>query len=613
MEINIIRHLLTFTAIMVTLCAGMYVFAQESASDAIHSIEVAKYAKVKVTALMEGPYSVIVSSITVMPDKNLLCVYSGTQDYAKSIGLDITGKSATLGRISTDHGETWGKSFVVLDCPAENSAGDPALVTVGKKVIAIASVDTEAYDPPKGKIQLWQVESSDNGLTWSKPSAIPVPRTRPAVSGRTGIVLKDGTVLMPYWWDFMIQTGAFGMAQIGDIPTVCGTMISRDQGKTWNLSTDIYGSWSTKPSVLLTADEPAIVALSNKDIMMVIRSTQPDGRTNETWSHDGGVTWELPKLSPITSYNTPSCLYQMKNGWVVRMWNDSTTPNRFPLVVSISKDNCKTWSTPKTVVEFPKDSAWPVQASYPSVVETTPGNLVATWCHTNPDHRWFLACGMFTADWILKEAETVPIVAFGDSITLGVRAEITEAQTFRHLLQERLAAAGHKVKMINAGLGSSNTEDAVARLESDVLRYHPKVVIVNFGMNDAAMVDGHNQTREAPRVPEAEFRANLERIVQDSQRIGSKIILCTPTPMTRAYPLSNEGAYITNDMNYQLTKYAQIVREVSRKYRTKLVDLFAFFTARSDRMKLVYDGCHPDADGQALMAEQIYPVLEDML
>ncbi len=109
-------------------------------------------------------------------------------------------------------------------------------------------------------------------------------------------------------------------------------MISKDGGTTWELSTDVYGEWSARPKILRTADEPAIVAISDKDIFMVLRSARDDGYAEETWSHDGGRTWELPKPGKLHEFNTPTGLWRMKNGWVVRLWNNSKSALRFPLV-----------------------------------------------------------------------------------------------------------------------------------------------------------------------------------------------------------------------------------------------------------------------------------------
>jgi len=367
--------------------------------------DVAKYASpgVRVTQLMEGGGAVIVSSLNVLPNNDLLAVTFARKDQAAKLGVQAAGKFVVVGRISKDNGQTWGTAFLVLDAPADGSrtAADPTIAVAGGKVIVIAPMCGPPQPPFEyGDIRLWQVTSTDNAATWGKPSEIQVPRARPGVSGRPGVVLGDGTILVPYWWDFMFQTGANGMAQIGDVPCVSGTMISKDGGSTWDLSTDVYGEWSAQPKVLRTADEPAIVALSDRDVFMVLRSARADGYAEETWSRDGGRTWELPRPGKLNEFNTPTGLWRMKNGWVVRLWNNSKNALRFPLTASISKDHCRTWSSSRILVAFPAGNKWPVQASYPGVVEAADGSLVAVWCHVTPEGRWIWASGRFSVDWV---------------------------------------------------------------------------------------------------------------------------------------------------------------------------------------------------------------------
>ena len=368
--------------------------------------DIAKYADpgVQVTHLMEGGGAVIVSSLNVLPNHDLLAIAFASQAQAAAVGVQAAGKSVVIGKISKDHGRTWGPAFLVLDAPADGSrtAADPTTVVAGDKVMAIVPMSGPPQPPFEwGDLKLWQVVSTDNAVTWGQPTEIRIPRARPCVSGRPGITLSDGTILVPYWWDFMFQTGANSMAVIGDIPCVSGTMISKDGGSTWQLSTDVYGEWSAKPKVLRPADEPAIVALSDKEIFMVLRAARADGHPEETWSHDGGRTWELPQPGKVNAFNTPSALWRLKNGGVVRLWNNSPNALRFPLVASISQDGCRTWSSPRTLVGYPTGSKWPVQASYPGVVEAADGALVAVWCHVTPEGKWLWASGRFSVDWVL--------------------------------------------------------------------------------------------------------------------------------------------------------------------------------------------------------------------
>jgi hypothetical protein len=214
-------------------------FAQASQED------VAKYAdpNVRVTQLMEWRGRVIVSSMNVLPNNELLAITLAEQDDLAGLGVKFTGKVAVISRISKDHGRTWGAAFLILDSPTDGSrtATDPTTVVAGGKVIVIVSMSGPPQPPFEwGDLELWQVTSADNAATWSKPAEIQVPRVRPAVSGRPGVALGHGTILVPYWWDFTFQTGANSMAQIGDIPCVSGTIISEDGGATWNLSTNVY-------------------------------------------------------------------------------------------------------------------------------------------------------------------------------------------------------------------------------------------------------------------------------------------------------------------------------------------------------------------------------------
>ena len=143
-----------------------------------------------------------------------------------------------------------------------------------------------------------------------------------------------------------------------------------------------------------------------------------------------------------------------------------------------------------------------------------------------------------------------------------------------------------------------------------MLSQKPDLVVVMFGANDAAMVDGGPVARTEPRVPLSEYRSNLTRIVKTIQAVGAAVVLCTPTPMSRAYAYSNLGAYATHeDMNYMLVEYAATAREVARETGATLVDTFSAFMGRPDGLRLIQDGCHPNAAGQALIAETLTPIV----
>ncbi|MER2563847.1 MAG: SGNH/GDSL hydrolase family protein [Myxococcaceae bacterium] len=76
------------------------------------------------------------------------------------------------------------------------------------------------------------------------------------------------------------------------------------------------------------------------------------------------------------------------------------------------------------------------------------------------------------------------VVFLGDSITvLHTWTRLVE-------LSVRLRHPEWSVTFINAGIGGNTVEDALERLDVDVLAHQPTVVFVNFGMNDASFPEG---------------------------------------------------------------------------------------------------------------------------
>ena len=355
-----------------------------------------EYATVPLTHLVDAGG---ICSLGVLPNGEIICVFFTSPEGAAQLGFQVAEPHAVFARVSSDSGKTWGPASLVMQSGPEGTMGDSTVVVARDKVFVIISVEVGPY-PQVQRIHFYKVTSEDNGHTWAKPARIPLPRSRPAVSGRGAIALSDGTILVPYWWDFMAQTKA-PMEMVGDIPCVSGVMITEDQGETWTLSTDVYGPWREQPQYVVTVDEPAIAAINDKDILMVLRTAMPDGRALECWSHDGGRSWGPVHSSVCRSFNSPSCLWRMRNGWIARMWCASGTADRYPLVVSISRNNGLIWSKPRVVVDFPAGSRFPIQASYPNIVEAPDGNLVAAWGQHNPDGAWLVVSARFTPEWVL--------------------------------------------------------------------------------------------------------------------------------------------------------------------------------------------------------------------
>jgi lysophospholipase L1-like esterase len=500
-----------------------------------------------------------------------------------------------------------------MGLPSPSYITDPTVLVDGKRITVIA---THVLDEPgqQGKIahSVFRVAvSEDAGRTWAEAGTIPVPHRYVCGCVHVPVWLGGDTVVMGYSWDVPAEEGKPASDE-GGMYLKAGVLISHDRGCTWAPGADVEVAQHP-----IGADEPAIVRLTNGDLFTILRTSHP--RPYETESHDGGRTWEPPRPSPFLGYNSPAALVRLRDGAIVRAWDNSPT-DRFPLVVSLSTDDCRTWSPPRTVTEptaLPDGTLSYRTACYPSLAEAADGTLLLAWWQVGADHRNSVWVARFNRAWIEEtrsQPKTLKVVAFGDSVTRGAREGVTEYQTFRHLLQERLTAQGLPIEVINAGVGGDNTVSALARLDSDVLAEKPAAAIVMFGINDAAMVDGGPTARTEPRVPLDAYRANLRTIVRRLQTAGIKVLLCTPTPMSRKYLYQSIGAYAEHeDINYLLTRYAAAAREVAGETGVPMVDLYALFTSRPDGLDLIEDGNHPYAKGHLVIADALERPLRKVL
>jgi lysophospholipase L1-like esterase len=97
---------------------------------------------------------------------------------------------------------------------------------------------------------------------------------------------------------------------------------------------------------------------------------------------------------------------------------------------------------------------------------------------------------------LLDRLRDGPLVCLGDSITASGWPEMLPA----------LLAGILSLQAINAGIRGNTSTQGLRRLERDVLRHAPGVVVVEFGLNDCNFV----LNAQRPRVGTEEFASNLQ-------------------------------------------------------------------------------------------------------
>lgn len=198
----------------------------------------------------------------------------------------------------------------------------------------------------------------------------------------------------------------------------------------------------------------------------------------------------------------------------------------------------------------------------------------------------FSGCAAVAPDRGEDVADGLPglIVAFGDSYTEGNGAAREDAYP------ARLAAAlGRPV--LNKGITGETAGESLRRLDRDVIRNTPDLVIVEFGVNEAYR-----------GIPVERALTDLEAIVTRTQRETNASIVLV-------------GVHF---WSYQ-ENFDAGLRELARRHGTGLVTdvLDGIVSSRKGQddgdPALRSDAFHPNARGYAIMAERIRPAAEAQL
>jgi dipeptidyl aminopeptidase/acylaminoacyl peptidase/lysophospholipase L1-like esterase len=215
-----------------------------------------------------------------------------------------------------------------------------------------------------------------------------------------------------------------------------------------------------------------------------------------------------------------------------------------------------------------------------------------------------------TLAWFAAHDVSAPlkIVTLGDSITKGVRSGVTAEQTFASLVQAALEKEGLAAEVTNVGIGGERTDQALVRLEKDVVARQPQIVTIMYGTNDSYVDIGKSE----PRLTAHEYRDNLVQLVERLRRAGIQPLLMTEPRWGAAAKVNGAGEH----PNVRLEKYVAECREVARELNVALVDHFAHWSDKERTGQNLgdwtTDQCHPNPQGHEVMARLIVPVIAEI-
>jgi lysophospholipase L1-like esterase len=212
---------------------------------------------------------------------------------------------------------------------------------------------------------------------------------------------------------------------------------------------------------------------------------------------------------------------------------------------------------------------------------------------------YLMAC-CFAVSILAMKVKPKKIIFFGDSITqMGVAPG-----GYVDLIQKALNPSGYEI--IGAGVGGNKIYDLYLRLENDVLNKKPDLVVVYIGVNDV----WHKQTSHTGTDLD-KFVKFYQALIDKIQAADAKVILCTPAVI-------GEKKNGENEMDAELDKFSEAVRQLALKNKLPLVDLRARFAAYElannpeDLAKgiLTTDGVHLNAKGNQTLADTLLPLVK---
>lgn len=226
------------------------------------------------------------------------------------------------------------------------------------------------YQVPKGdlllfykvgpKVSEWKgfmTTSSDGGVTWSKPKALPEGFLGPVKN--KPVLLSSGELLC-------------ASSTEGDGWKV-HFEITADNGKTWKKIGPVNDGKT------INAIQPSV--LFHKDGTLQILCRSRNRSIVESWSADNGKTWSPLAPTSLPNNNSGTDAVTLADGRQLLVYNHVKTPEgekkgaRTPLNVAVSNDG-KKWYAALVLEDSPIS-----QYSYPSVIQSADGfvHIVYTW------------------------------------------------------------------------------------------------------------------------------------------------------------------------------------------------------------------------------------------
>jgi lysophospholipase L1-like esterase len=524
---------------------------------------------------------------------------------------------------STDEGRTWSSTPLFAEPTKFAVSNERALLRTREGTIISAWMNGAERKQPKGwhwgdKDVSWKefvlptytCRSTDDGKTWETPIKLSDPWCgciHSMIQMKSGRIVLVGQEIIPQWRHATVM------------------WVSDDLGKSWQRGDVLdYGVGAHDHAGSI---EGSVIERKDGSLYLLLRTES--GFLWEATSRDG-LKWEGLKQTTIPSVTCCPQMARLADGRIALLWNapprhdPKSGSSRAELSLAFSEDEAATWSKPVIVAANYEPRA---RVSYPYLYERKPGEMWITTMQGNLRMKVNVAdltkgeIPVFTPP-PPPEPKPGGIFMFGDSTT-APRGGVKKVYSVR--VQDALQSTGSGMAVYNAGIPGNTTRDARKRFEQDVLRHKPKLIVMQFGINDSAVDVWKTPPATTPRVPLPEYLDNLRVMITAAEQQQAKVILMTTNPLRwtpKIKDLYGKPPYDPNaedgfDSPY-LAAYNEALRKLAAELKVPLVDVRAAYPAcaAGHHMAvdgLLLDGMHPNDLGHQLVSELLLPKLREAI
>jgi acyl-CoA thioesterase-1 len=186
-----------------------------------------------------------------------------------------------------------------------------------------------------------------------------------------------------------------------------------------------------------------------------------------------------------------------------------------------------------------------------------------------------------------NQEDSKVILFFGNSLTAGMGLDPEEG--FPAVIQERIDSLNLDYEVVNAGLSGETTASGRNRVDW-VLNQEVDIFVLELGANDGLR-----------GIPLEETKKNLQNIIDTvrEKNPGARIVLA--------------GMQIPPNLGPEYTAgFREIFPELASKNEIRLIPFLLEGVAGNPELNQ-QDGIHPTAEGQEVVAENVWEVLRPML